>query len=141
MRKILLVALACALAAPAPALAKPKARKVSAKVSAEAKFQTALGRLDPQTRLEQVCDLEVMKRIKQDKKFPVDRAQGAASAEPKTDNHTLTATGGAFRSKGVWYELSFVCQAAPDHRKVLSFEYQTGKAIPQSKWEDYGLWK
>jgi len=25
--------------------------------------------------------------------------------------------------------------------KVLSFEYQTGKAIPESKWEDYGLWR
>ena len=135
MRKILVVALACTLEA--QALAKPKARKVSA----EAKFQTALGRLDPQTRLEQVCDLEAMKRVKRDKKFPADRAQGAASAEPKTANHTLTATGGAFRSKGAWYELSFVCQASPDHRKVLSFEYQTGKAIPESKWEDYGLWK
>ena len=135
MRKILLVALACTFAA--PSMAKSKVRKVSA----QAKFQTALGRLDPQTRLEQVCDLEAMKRIKQEKKFPADRAQGAASAEPKTDGHTLTATGGAFRSKGAWYGLSFVCQASPDHMKVLSFEYQTGKAIPESKWEDYGLWK
>ena len=135
MRKILVVALACTLAA--PALAKSKVRKASA----EAKFQTALGRLDPQTRLEQVCDLEAMKRLKQEKKFPADRAQGAASAEPKTEGHTLTATGGAFRSKGAWYELSFLCQASPDHMKVLSFEYQTGKAIPESKWEDYGLWR
>ena len=138
MRKILVVALICCFAAPAMAAkSKSKVRKVSS----EAKFQTALGRLDPQTRLEQVCDLEAMKRIKQEKKFPADRAQGTASAEPKTEEHTLTATGGAFRSKGAWYELSFVCQASPDHMKILSFEYQTGKAIPESKWEDYGLWR
>jgi hypothetical protein len=137
MRKILVMALACILAAPAMAKSKSKVRKASA----EAMFQTALGRLDPQTRLEQVCDLEAMKRLKQEKKFPADRAHGAASAEPKTEGHTLTATSGAFRSKGVWYELSFVCQASPDHMKVLSFEYQTGKAIPESKWEDYGLWR
>ena len=139
MRKILVVALACSFAAPAMAASKSKSK--ARKVSAEAKFQTALGRLDPQTRLEQVCDLEAMKRIKREKKFPADRAQGAASAEPKTDGHTLTATGGAFRSKGAWYELSFVCQASPDRMKVLSFEYQTGKAIPESKWENYGLWR
>jgi hypothetical protein len=144
MRKILLVALACAVAAPAMAKSKSKVRKVSPEVrkaAAEAQFRTALGRLDPQTRLEQVCDLEAMKRIKQEQKVPTDRAQGAASAEPKTEGHTLTATGGAFRSKGAWYELSFVCQASADHMKVLSFEYQTGKAIPQAKWEDYGLWR
>jgi hypothetical protein len=139
MRKILVVALACSFAAPAMAASKSKSKV--RKVSAEAKFQTALGRLEPQTRLEQVCDLEAMKRIKREKKLPADRAQGAASAEPKTEGHTLTATGGAYRSKGAWYELSFVCQASPDHMKVLSFEYQTGKAIPESKWENYGLWR
>ena len=143
MRTILVVALACIVAAPAPAAAKSKARKTSkiSKVSADAKFQSALGRLDPQTRLEQVCDLEAMKRLKQEQKLPADRAQGAASADPKTEGHKLTAKGGAFRSKGAWYELTYVCQTDPEHMKVLSFEYQTGKAIPESKWEDYGLWK
>ena len=141
MRKILVAALACAVATPAMAAKKSKVRKGVSKVAVEAKFQSALGRLDPQTRLEQVCDLEAMKRIKQEKKLPADRAQGAASAEPKTEGHTLTAKGGAFRTKGAWYELSFVCQASPDHMKVLSFEYQTGKTIPESKWEDYGLWR
>jgi|SRR6187402_3759573 hypothetical protein len=139
MRKILAVALICCFAAPAMAAAKSKSK--ARKVSSEARFQTALGRLDPQTRLEQVCDLEAIKRIKREKKLPADRAQGAASAEPKTEGHTLTATGGAYRSKGAWYELSFVCQASPDHMKVVSFEYQTGKAIPESKWENYGLWR
>ena len=141
MRKILVVALACAVATPAMAAKKAKVRKGPSKAAVEARFQSALGRLDPQTRLEQVCDLEAMKRIKQEKKLPADRAQGAASAEPKTEGHTLTAKGGAFRTKGAWYELAFVCQASPDHMKVLSFEYQTGKAIPESKWEDFGLWR
>ena len=139
MRKILVAALICSFAAPAMAATKSKSKV--RKVSSEAKFQTALGRLDPQTRLEQVCDLEAIKRIKREKKLPADRAQGAASAEPKTEGHKLTATGGAYRSKGAWYELSFVCQASPDHMKVVSFEYQTGKAIPESKWENYGLWR
>jgi hypothetical protein len=121
--------------------AKTKRTKTAAvsKAVVNEKFRKALDRLDPQTRLEQICDLEAMNRIKRDQKYSPDRAQGAASADPKTEGHKLTATGGAFRSKGDWYELSFVCEATPDHMKVLSFEYQTGKSIPKAKWEEYGL--
>ncbi|AMN42090.1 DUF930 domain-containing protein [Rhodoplanes sp. Z2-YC6860] len=140
--KILALALIVALAGSSIAAdAKTKRTKTAAvsKAGVNEKFRKALDRLDPQTRLEQICDLEAMNRIKKDQKFSPDRAQGAASADPKTDGHKLTATGGAFRSKGDWYELSFVCEATPDHMKVLSFEYQTGKSIPKAKWEEYGL--
>lgn len=157
MRKIFMTALACALAIafvdpaaaakkkadPAAATAKKKGKKGARKgprIPPEAQFQQALTRLDPQTRLEQICDREAMRRIKDEKKLPVDRAQGAASAEPKTEGHKLTAKGAAYRSKGAWYGLTFVCEATPDHMKVLSFEYQTGDQIPKAKWEDYGLW-
>ena len=78
--------------------------------------------------------------IKEDKKLPVDRALGQASSEPRTDGHKMTAKGAAYRSNGGWFGLSYVCEASPDHMKVLSFEYQTGDAIPKAKWEDYGLW-
>jgi hypothetical protein len=157
MRKIFLTALACALALafvapaaaakkkadPAATASKTKKKKGARKgprIPPEAQFQQALTRLDPQTRLEQVCDREAMRRIKDEKKLPVDRAQGAASAEPKTEGHKLTAKGAAYRSKGAWYGLTFVCEASADHMKVLSFEYQTGEPIPKTKWEDYGLW-
>jgi hypothetical protein len=134
MRKLLLVVLACTLATPAMA-------KKGRKVPSAARFQSSLIRLDPQTRLEQVCDLEAIKRIEQEKKIPVDRARGSASADSKTEVHKLIGTGGAFRSKGDWYELSFVCDASPDHMKVLSFVFKTGNAIPKAKWEDFGLWQ
>jgi hypothetical protein len=141
--KVFALTLIVAIAAPSiDANAKTKKRSKSAGISqaaASEKFRKALDRLDPQTRLEQVCDLEAMNRIKKDQKYKPDRAQGAASAEPKTEGHKITAKGGAFRSKGDWYELSFVCEATPDHMKVLSFEYQTGKPIPKEKWEEYGL--
>ena len=157
MRKIFLTALACAVALafadpaeaakkkadPAATASKTKKKKGARKgprIPPETQFQQALTRLDPQTRLEQICDREAMRRIKDEKKLPVDRAQGAASAEPKTEGHKLTAKGAAYRSKGAWYGLTFVCEATPDHMKVLSFEYQTGDVIPKAKWEDYGLW-
>jgi hypothetical protein len=140
--KLFGLALIVAIATPSvPASAKTKRTRHAAisKAAEGEKFRKALDRLDPQTRLEQVCDLEAMNRIKKDRKYAPDRAQGAATAEPKTEGDKLTATGGAFRSKGDWYELSFVCQTTPDHMKVLSFEYQTGNSIPKAKWEEYGL--
>lgn len=121
------------------AKAKTRAHAAVSEAAAGEKFRKALDKLDPQTRLEQVCDIEAMSRIKKDQKYKPDRAQGAASAEPKTVGDKITAKGGAFRSKGEWFELSFVCEATPDHTKVLSFEYQTGKPIPKDKWEEYGL--
>jgi hypothetical protein len=140
--KLFALTLIVAIASPSmPASAKTKRTRHAAisKAAEGEKFRKALDRLDPQTRLEQVCDLEAMNRIKKDRKYAPDRAQGAASAEPKIEGDKLTATGGAFRSKGDWYELSCVCQATPDHMKVLSFEYQTGNPIPKAKWEGYGL--
>src|SRR6187455_148759 len=115
MRKIFLTGLACAVALafvdPAaaakkkgdPAVASATKKKGKGKgrkgprITPEAQFQQALTRLDPQTRLEQICDREAMRRIKDEKKLPVDRAQGAASAEPKTEGHKLTAKGAAYR--------------------------------------------
>ena len=53
----------------------------------------------------------------------------------------MEGAGGAFRSKGAWYQFSFTCTVTPDRMKVLSFSYKTGEAIPESKWANYGLWR
>jgi hypothetical protein len=106
-----------------------------------ADFQSSLSRLDPQTRLEQVCDLEVMARIRRTGRYVPDRAKSYVVSEPHTSGHTLVAKGAAFRSNGQWYELFFTCKASSDHLKVLSIDYQIGKLIPEAKWDSYGLWK
>jgi hypothetical protein len=100
------------------------------------RFLASLGRLDPQTRLEQVCDLEAMSRIKQ-----ADRAKSDVISHPVHNGNTLTATGGAFRQKGKWYQFAFVCKATPNHLRVLSFNFKAGEMIPEDKWSTYGLWK
>jgi hypothetical protein len=107
----------------------------------QADIQSSLSRLDPQTRLEQVCDLEIMSRIKRTGRYLPDRAKSYVTSEPKTAGHTLVAKGAAFRSGGKWYELSFTCRGSEDHLKVLSIDYHIGKLIPDTKWGGYGLWK
>ena len=52
----------------------------------------------------------------------------------------MTGGGGAFKSKGQWYQFSFTCRTSPDHMQVRSFSYQIGEPIPAQQWEKSGLW-
>ncbi len=120
------------LVAAAPSLASGKRKSLEAQ----------LRMLDPATRLEQVCDIEAMRQIKRDpNSFRPDRAVLAATSNPQTAGHTIRGTGGAFRSKGKWYNFSFKCEASEDHMKVLAFEYKLGESIPEAQWAKDGLWQ
>jgi hypothetical protein len=52
----------------------------------------------------------------------------------------MSGSGGAFKSKGQWFQFSFKCQTTPDHMKVQAFSFQIGEPIPPEKWEPHGLW-
>lgn len=98
-------------------------------------------RIDAATRLEQVCDIEAMRRIKQETHFDPDRAKSDVSSHPEHDGDDMKAEGAAFRSKGRWYSFTFKCQGTPDHLKVLAFSFRVGTLIPKSRWADLGLWQ
>ncbi len=108
--------------------------------AAENRMERALKMLDPSARLEQVCDMAAMAQIRREaKEYRPDRAMASALAEPKSGPVSLEAKGAAFRSKGKWYQLSYVCKTTPDQMKVLSFDYKIGDAIPEDRWDGYGL--
>ena len=108
----------------------------------DARFYNSLKRLDPDTRLEQVCDIEAMNRIDRDPTpYHPDRAKSDVLSTPRHVGDTVKGNGGAFRSKGQWYQFSFVCKASPDRLKILSFDYKIGERIPEHKWDHYGLWR
>ena len=106
----------------------------------DAKVERMLKQLDPDARFEQVCDLEAMQRIGKDKTYRPERTIVSALADPKVSDATMTGKGGAFKSKGQWYQFSFTCKTSPDHMQVLSFSYQIGEPIPPERWEKSGLW-
>lgn len=106
----------------------------------DAKVERMLKQLDPDARFEQICDLEAMQRIGKDKVYKPERSIVGALADPKVSDATMTGSGGAFKSKGQWYQFSFTCKTSPDHMQVLSFSYQIGDPIPQEQWERNGLW-
>jgi len=106
----------------------------------DAKVERMLKQLDPDARFEQVCDLEAMKHISRDKTYRPERSIVGALSHPKVINATMSGSGGAFKSKGQWYQFSFKCETSPDHMKVQAFSVQVGEPIPPEQWEANGLY-
>lgn len=107
----------------------------------DAALRAGLLKLDPQTRLEQRCDAEVLDRITHDDhRYAADRVVAYAFANPEMSDDAIRSTGAAFRSKGHWYRLKFKCSTAPDHMEVLQFRYRIGDQIPESDWSKYNLY-
>jgi hypothetical protein len=104
-------------------------------------LRNGLMKLDPQTRLEQRCDAEVLDRITHDdRKFKADRVVAYAFATPEMSADAIRSPGAAFRSKGQWYRLKFKCQTGPDHMEVLQLRYRIGDEIPEADWVKYNLY-
>ena len=106
----------------------------------DSKVERMLQQLDPDARFEQVCDLEAMKVISKDKAYQPERTIVSALAVPRVAGTTMSGTGGAFRSKGKWYQFSFRCETSADHMKVQGFSFKIGDPIPEERWEKSGLW-
>jgi len=115
---------------------------LSVPAHAQSSFDESLARLDPETRLEQICSLEAMKRINRDKNpYHSDRAVIYAVSKPELKDDSISGDGGAFRSRGKWYQFSYVCRISTDHMRVSEFSYRLGTPIPEDKWDEYGLWR
>lgn len=110
--------------------------------AAESRFERSLRKLDPTERLAQICDYTAMKKINDARNpFHPDRVVADAVSRLNISEDTVRAAGGAFRSRGKWYELSYTCTASPDHMKVVTFDFRIGAEIPQDKWATYDLWQ
>src|SRR5436309_1329682 len=104
-------------------------------------LRAGLLKLDPQTRLEQRCDAEVLDRItNDDHKYKADRVVAYAFAAPEMGADAIRSPGAAFRSKGQWYRLKFKCETAPDHMEVLQLRYRIGDEVPEGDWQKYHLY-
>lgn len=112
----------------------------SSAAAEKSRFDRSLMHLDPVTRMEQICAAETMARVsRDDNPYKPDRAIIYALGAPKRDGDTVAGNGGAFRSKGKWYQYSFVCTTTPDHARVSDFSYKIRGPIPENSWESYGL--
>jgi hypothetical protein len=91
-------------------------------------------------RMEQLCAIEAMAQINAWKvTLHPDRLVAYAMAETKVSKNALLADGAAFHSNQQWYNIKFKCDLAADHKKVVSFEFIVGDAVPRNEWTRHNL--
>ncbi len=105
-----------------------------------AHIRKAFDSLATSEQLVQLCNIEGIEQIKRaEPKYAADTLVSYAMADPVAAGLTLTATGGAFRSRRKWYGVSFKCTATADLRGVAGFEFTVGDPIPEDEWEEHNL--
>ena len=110
--------------------------------SASHRVEKALDRLEPVTRMMEVCGIKAGEELRRERGFKsVNRVVVDAIDTPEIDDNVVKGTGGAFRDKGRWYRLEFECTLTEDQRAAVSVDYVVGVEIPEDQWEEYGLWK
>jgi hypothetical protein len=110
-------------------LADPRNRKAA----------ESLKRLEPQTRSQQLCDLEVILQInRQYGQYAVDFVIAYATEATIRQGKAIIARGAAFHSNGQWYNLAFECQIA-NQRDVERLKFKLGQPIPEERWADLNL--
>jgi uncharacterized protein DUF930 len=101
-----------------------------------------LAKLDPEERAHQVCVMKGIDTIRREGKLPkADRLKTSITTRAAFNGTQVAAKGGAVRAKSHWYSVKFKCDVTPDQMKALSFTYELGAEIPETKWDDLGLWR
>jgi len=102
--------------------------------------QQQMLKLSPETRVEQRCDARAMGAVQREHKgYRPDEFVAYAFADPVLRGSKISAPGGAIRSNGKWYRLSYTCETNAEGLEVVSFAYQLGAEVPRSQWEAHFL--
>lgn len=91
-------------------------------------------------RIKQLCTIEALEQVRRQRPgtFPDLFVPYSRSGEGLSD-YALNASGGAFRSKGDWYNINFKCTVDNSRSKVISFSFAVGGSVPRSEWGGRGL--
>ena len=105
-----------------------------------ARIRQTLTTLVDSERVVQLCNIEGLEQIRRAAPaFAPDTLVPYAMADMAATGLTLSAAGGAFRSRRKWYGIAFYCTAAADYSGVTAFAFQLGDAIPPALWEEHNL--
>lgn len=110
------------------------------KTPAMAAVRRGLSTLAASETVMQLCSIEALEQIRlAAPSLSPDTMVSYAMADPIQTGLMLTAMGAAFRSRRLWYGVSFECVAAPALDGVESFSFKLGEAIPRDQWEAHFL--
>ncbi|MEP7453404.1 DUF930 domain-containing protein [Phyllobacterium sp. SB3] len=91
-------------------------------------------------RIKQLCTIEALEQVRRQRpgSFPDLIVPYSRSGEGISD-YGLNASGGAFRSRGDWYNINFKCTVDNSRSRVVSFSFAVGGSVPRSEWGGRGL--
>jgi hypothetical protein len=105
-----------------------------------ARIRQTLTTLADSERVVQLCNIEGLEQIRRaEPKYDPDTLVSYAMSDTISTGLTLSASGGAFRSRRKWYGIAFKCTVAPNYEGVTAFEFKLGNPIPEDQWEDHNL--
>lgn len=97
-------------------------------------------KLSPETRIEQRCDARAMGAVQREHQgFKPDELVAYAFSDPVLRGSKISAPGGAIRSNGKWYRLSYTCETNSEGLEVISFAYRLGNEVPRQEWDEHFL--
>lgn len=99
-----------------------------------------LATLAPDTRLEQICNLEAMEQVHlwRPELMP-DFLVAYAVADTRIQGREIEADGAAIRIADRWFRLRYACAVSADIAAVARFSFALGTEIPRVEWADLGL--
>ncbi|EJC80428.1 protein of unknown function (DUF930) [Rhizobium leguminosarum bv. trifolii WSM2297] len=127
--------------APKPTEFVAASRLFSDKVLADPRSRgarEALRSLAGSERNLQLCDLEALEQVRRARP---DMLAPYAMAPEKVSGNSVEVRGGAFSSKGKWYNIQFKCALDAGSGKIVSFASLVGNAIPEAEWQAHDLVK
>ncbi len=105
-----------------------------------AKIRQTLTTFADSERMVQLCNIEGLEQIRRgEPKYDPDALVGYAMDDLVYNGFTISAPGGAFRSRRKWYGIVFKCTVAANLEGVTAFEFKVGDPIPEDEWEDHNL--
>ncbi len=109
---------------------------------ADASMDRVLKELEPEERARQVCNLRGIDAVRKGSRLKgVDRVTNTLQKPTVFKDNMVVGKNAAVRAKHRWYFLDFTCAVTGDQMKATSFDYKLGSEIPESEWDEYGLWK
>jgi hypothetical protein len=104
--------------------------------------EQVLRKLAPEFRAHQACILRGLAAVRREPRLrAADRMKTSILSPALLEGTKLTANGGAVRSRGHWYALSFGCELTSDLMTAKSFSFKVGAEIPERDWKALGLWR
>lgn len=108
----------------------------SNQILGDTRSQTAMRGMGPAQRLNLLCMTELDAQLRS---FDPGRPPEMLPSFRPSGGTVLEPAQAAYRSRGVWYDLAFRCEADDEIRKVQAFSFRVGPPIRPAQWAERGL--